>query len=234
MDPPAASFVISSSWRRSGGCDRSCQPPEPSASSREGTDDHWGHLRLLERIGRGTFGEVFRAWDTRLDREVALKLMPAGHLRQIREVARSSSEGRLLARVRHPNVVTIYGAEQIGDRIGLWMEFVRGRTLEQLLTGRHAFTRGESPDRHRAVRAPCPRCTRAGLLHRDIKAQNVMRADDGRMVLMDFGAGRELDDECDVGSGRDAAVSGAGDFRWRIGDVRSDIYSLGVLLLSTC
>ncbi len=88
---------------------------------------HWGHLRVLERIGRGAFGEVYRAWDTRLDREVALKLLPASRSSGDRAASPIIHEGRLLARVRHPNVVTIYGAEQIGDQIGLWMEFVRGQ-----------------------------------------------------------------------------------------------------------
>ena len=87
----------------------------------------WGSLRILERIGRGTFGDVYRAWDARLDREVALKLIPAEAAGTATSVIH---EGRLLARVRHNNVVTIHGAEQIGDAIGIWMELVRGRTLE--------------------------------------------------------------------------------------------------------
>ena len=95
--------------------------------------DRWGHLHIHERIGRGSFGDVFRAWDPRLDREVALKLLPAGPSRSADAESPIIREGRLLAKVRHPNVVTIYGAEQIADRIGLWMEFVRGQTLEQEL-----------------------------------------------------------------------------------------------------
>ena len=89
--------------------------------------------------GRGAFGEVYRAWDTRLDREVALKLLASTRLRP---TVRSSiiEEGRLLARVRHPNVVTIYGAERIDGRVGLWMEFVRGRTLEQALRDGTTFS----------------------------------------------------------------------------------------------
>ena len=74
----------------------------------------WSHLRLVERIGRGAFGEVYRAWDTRLDREVALKLLPADRSPGNPVASSIIHEGRLLARVRHPNVVTIYGAEQIG------------------------------------------------------------------------------------------------------------------------
>jgi serine/threonine protein kinase len=100
-----------------------------TTGDRGDTLTHWGHLRTLERIGRGAFGEVYRAWDTRLDREVALKLLDADPEAGDSPSSSIIQEGRLLARVRHPNVVTIHGAEQIGTRIGLWMEFVRGRTL---------------------------------------------------------------------------------------------------------
>src|SRR5688500_17867057 len=106
--------------------------------------EQWGHLRLLEQIGRGAFGEVYRAWDTRLDREVALKLLPASPSSGDRAASAIIHEGRLLARVRHPNVVTIYGAERISNQIGLWMEFVRGHTLEQILDERKAVTTAEA------------------------------------------------------------------------------------------
>src|SRR5262245_16589856 len=88
----------------------------------------WGPLRLLERIGRGAFGDVYRAWDSRLDREVALKLLPVDSSASGPHDTSIIEEGRLLARVRHPNVVTIYGAERITDCVGLWMEYVDGRT----------------------------------------------------------------------------------------------------------
>ena len=96
-------------------------------------------------------------------------------------------EGRLLARVRHPNVVTIYGADRIDDRVGLWMEFVKGRTLEQLLQQEHVF---DLPDTLRVASDLCHAIAAvhdAGLLHRDVKAHNVMMDNDGRVVLMDFG-----------------------------------------------
>ncbi len=190
---------------------------------------HWGHLRALERIGRGAFGEVYRAWDTRLDREVALKLTAAPVAATDEPPPPIIHEGKLLARVRHPNVVTIYGAEQIGDRIGLWMEFVRGRTLKQIVDAGRLFRAAEAGrigiDLCHAVTA----VHAAGVLHRDIKAQNVMLADDGRPVLMDFGTGRDLAD-----NGADAAgtplylapeiLAGAD------ATVQSDVYSLGVLL----
>ena len=213
---------------------RNALPGIPPAGTRSSlAPGHWGHLRLIEQIGRGTFGEVFRAWDTRLDREVALKLVPASSSTRDHE-STIIHEGRLLARVRHPNVVTIYGAEQIGDRVGLWMELVRGRTLEQVLkTGdirpRDVVQIGiELCGAVSAVHA-------AGLLHRDIKAHNVMRADDGRTVLMDFGAGA---DPADFAEGRGAAAVPAGTplylapeiLAGQPASIRSDIYSLGVLL----
>jgi eukaryotic-like serine/threonine-protein kinase len=84
--------------------------------ARVAAPDYWGHLRVLERIGTGAFGEVFRAWDTRLDREVALKLLSSDTLGPDSHPSSIIEEGRLLARIRHPNVVTIYGAERIDGR----------------------------------------------------------------------------------------------------------------------
>jgi serine/threonine-protein kinase len=188
----------------------------------------WGPLEVREHVGHGSFGDVYRAWDLRLDREVALKL-----LHQDREDLSSSiiSEGRLLARIRHRNVVTIHGADRIDGRVGLWMEFVRGRTLQQLLADRGAFGAPEALliglDLCRALSA----VHHAGVVHRDIKAQNVIREEGGRVVLMDFGTG--LERSLDVG---DATLSGTPLylapelFHGQPASRQSDIYSLGVLL----
>jgi serine/threonine-protein kinase len=215
-------------WFRDGGPDAS--PDRLPDTDQEAPIENWGHLDILERVGRGAFGEVFRAWDTRLDREVALKLLPVSRSPMPQGASSIIEEGRLLAKVQHPNVVTIHGAEQIGERIGLWMEFVRGRTLEQLLRDGTRFTAadvaGIGLELCRAVSA----VHAAGLVHRDIKAQNVIRTDSGRVVLMDFGTGKEFDDT----SSSDLAgtplylapevLSGAP------ASVQSDIYSLGVVL----
>jgi len=173
---------------------------------------------------------VYRAWDTRLDREVALKLLPA----EVDDAAGRTSaiidEGRLLARVHHPNVVTLYGAEQIADHVGLWMELIEGKTLGELLDGGKAFTPSEV--RHIGVEL-CHAMTAvhgAGLLHRDIKAHNVMLADAGRVVLMDFGTGRELDHPS-AGPVAGTPLYLAPEIFSGVSDsVRSDIYSAGVLL----
>ncbi len=191
--------------------------------------DHWGHLRLLERIGGGTFGDVYRAWDSRLDRDVALKLVLAREQANDRNPSSIIEEGRLLARVCHPNVVTIHGAEQIGDRVGLWMELVRGRTLEQILADGGRFSAAEVVRIGVALSGAVQAVHISGLLHRDIKAHNVMLADDGRVVLMDFGAGREL------AAGAAPDLTGTPLYAApevlanRPATVQSDVYSLGVL-----
>jgi TolB-like protein len=190
----------------------------------------WGHLQLIERIGRGTFGEVYRAWDPRLDREVALKLLPAPSTEDRPVGSSSIPEGRLLARVRHNNIVTIHGAEQIGDGIGLWMELVRGRTLEQMLGDGGLFSADE------ATRIGCDLCSAvsavhaAGLLHRDVKAHNVMVAREGRVVLMDFGTGRELEDGGISDLAGTPLYIAPEVLAGKAATIQSDIYSLGVLL----
>jgi serine/threonine-protein kinase len=142
-------------------------PHQLATTDRMVTLDHWGPLRVLELIGRGAFGDVYRAWDTRLDREVALKLLPEGGGKPDPNGTAIVDEGRLLARVRHPNVVTIYGADRIENRVGLWMELVKGRTLQQALEQGKTFSASE------AVKIGIELCSavaavhEAGLLHRD-------------------------------------------------------------------
>ena len=190
----------------------------------------WGHLRLLEELGRGAFGRVFRAWDNTLAREVALKIL---RLEALDEAALSAvlREGQMLARIRHRHVVTVFGAQQIDREVGVWMELVRGRTLSQMVREDGPLGPEEAAivgmtlcDALAAVHA-------AGLLHRDIKAQNVMRESGGRIVLMDFGAGLELIERKRhpefVGTPlymSPAVLAGAA---W---SPSADLYSLGVLL----
>jgi TolB-like protein/tetratricopeptide (TPR) repeat protein len=175
---------------------------------------------------------VHRAWDTRLDREVALKLLPA--VSEVSGAPTSSiiQEGRLLARVRHPNVVTIYGAEQIGDTIGLWMERIEGETVEQRLAQASPLKAFDAIEIGIQICHAVSAVHKAGLLHRDIKAQNVMLAKDGRAVLMDFGTGRELAGASPSGTSLAGTPLYLAPELLRGGDatIQSDIYSLGVLL----
>jgi serine/threonine-protein kinase len=189
----------------------------------------WRHLDLLEVLGTGAFGVVYRAWDPHLAREVALKVLT----RDASFGALVIQEASLLARVRHPNVVSIYGADRFNGEVGLWMELVRGRTLKDVIRERGTFGAREAAlvglDLTRALAA----VHGAGLVHRDVKAQNVMREEGGRIVLMDFGAGIDVESE-----GRTFRQKLIGtpvyvapeQFDEPHSTPRSDIYSLGVLL----
>ena len=145
----------------------------------------WGKQILRSYLGRGSFGDVYRAWDPRLDREVALKLLTPS---VTTETARSStviSEGRALARVRHPNVVTVYGADRspAASACG-WSSSKAGRWR----SASPLTARSRRPRRPRSVPiAVADAVHRAGLLHRDVKAQNVMCEAGGHIVLTDFG-----------------------------------------------
>jgi serine/threonine-protein kinase len=191
----------------------------------------WGPLTIIECIGEGSYGVVYRAWDSRLDRDVALKLLrPGGTSRD--EDSLAIQEGRLLARVRHPNVVTVHGADRIEGRIGIWMELVGGRTLEEIVRTNGPLQPGEAARIGIEVARGLSSVHRAGIVHRDVKAQNVMVQGDGRVVLMDFGSGHELDDAERSAAGTPLYVAPevlAGS----PATVRSDIYSVGVLLYYT-
>ena len=135
-------------------------------------DVRWGPLVILDKIGRGSFGDVYRAWDPRLEREVALKLVPE----QTPESVSSPvvEEGRLLARVRHPNVLTVYGAERIDGRAGIWTEYLPGETLAQEIARRGPVPADEAARIGIEVCRALDAVHGAGLLHRDVKAQNVL------------------------------------------------------------
>ena len=192
----------------------------------------WGSLQIVERIGRGRFGDVYRAWDPNLEREVALKLLrhrdddPDGSAQEVVE------EGRLMARVRHPNVVTIFGAQRLEGRTGLWMEYIPGRTLEAELKERGPFSASEVAQVGIALCRALAAVHAAGLVHRDVKAQNVLRDPRGGHVLLgDFGTGRELDDgDATPGIAGTPAYLAPEIFRRESATPQSDLYSLGALL----
>ncbi len=209
-----------------------------SDEAREGGPDSgapqtWSVFRLVEKIGEGAFGEVYRARDTRLDREVALKLLRRKDSLPSRVASSAIDEGRMLAQVRHPNVVTVYGADRSDGRVGLWMEFIHGRTLEQVLREEGPLQAAAATLIARDLCRALLAVHRAGLLHRDIKAHNVMREDGGRIVLMDFGTGVDRTDDA-----ADSARGLAGTPLYiapeildgQPATVRSDLYSVGVLL----
>jgi eukaryotic-like serine/threonine-protein kinase len=197
--------------------------------TRNGTaPESWGPLRIVREVGRGSFGRVFEARDSRLDRTVALKLFETV---PVDTAANVVPEARLLAQVRHENVVAVYGADHFDPAIGMWMEFVNGRTLRHLCTQQDPFSAAEALlvglDVCRALAA----VHRAGFVHGDVKAQNVMREVGGRIVLTDFGAARLIKFVRNSRPVTAAPYYAAPElFLGARPGVRTDLYSLGVLL----
>ena len=213
--------------RRQGASPGTGLPQADIATTTAATRSGWGHLQIRGILGTGGFGVVFRAWDPYLASEVALKILA-------RDTGIGDAvigEASLLARVRHPNIVSIYGADRDNGEVGLWMELIRGRTLSDIVRTQGTFGAREAAlvglDLTRALAA----VHAAGLVHRDVKAQNVMREEGGRIVLMDFGAGVER-----AGAASQLKIVGTPlyiapeQLDRPESTPQSDIYSLGVLL----
>ncbi len=194
--------------------------------------DLWGRYRLLQKVGEGSFGSVYRAWDPELERELAIKILHR-RVASAELKRRLLREGRALAKIRHNNVVSVLAVESHEERVGLCMEFVRGETLEAQLRTRLAFSAREAALVGEDVCQALDAVHRAGFVHRDVKARNVMRDPGGRVVLMDFGTGRETER-----AARTGRVDTAGTPVYMAPEVlageaatpRSDVYSVGVLL----
>ena len=156
----------------------------------------WGPLEVRRLLGAGSFGEVYEAWDPTLHREVALKLRDPemGALRWL-------GEARNLARIRHPNVLTVYGADVLDGRAGIWTERLLGLTLEEELTTSGPFAEKEVVRIGRDIASALAAVHAAGLIHGDVKTSNIMlEAGDARrrVVLVDFGSADRMPGEDDV------------------------------------
>jgi tRNA A-37 threonylcarbamoyl transferase component Bud32/signal peptidase I len=219
------------------------QPPLPP----EQIAPHFPQLEILECLGRGGMGVVYKARQKTLNRFVALKLLAPERVREAKFAERFTREAQALAALNHPNIVTIYDFGQAGGFYFLLMEFVDGVNLRQLLRARK-FT----PEEALAVVPPlCDALQYAhdrGIVHRDIKPENLLLDKDGRVKVADFGIAKMIEPE---GGRADLPVSpeiGAAQQHGPTGvvgtpsysapeqqtdphrvDSRADIYSLGVV-----
>ncbi len=149
----------------------------------------FGRYVLVERIGRGAMGEVWVAIDPDLDRKIALKLLRADRIARAQDRERIDAEVRLMARVTHPNVVTIHDLGIVDDQLFMAMEFVDGETLERWVArGPHPWQEVLAIMRQAA--AGLVAAHGLGLVHRDFKPANVMIGREGRVRVLDFGLAR--------------------------------------------
>ncbi|HET6462232.1 MAG TPA: serine/threonine-protein kinase, partial [Candidatus Krumholzibacteria bacterium] len=161
-------------------------PAEVKPDSDEASIFTWGTLEVRRLLGRGSFGEVYAAWDATLRREVALKLRApeVGTLRWL-------DEARNLARIRHPHVLTVHGADVLDGRAGIWTERIDGQTLEEILSRDGPFADAEVVRIGRDLASALAAVHDAGLVHGDVKTSNIMleaSAAPRRAVLVDFGS----------------------------------------------
>jgi Tol biopolymer transport system component len=194
-----------------------------------------GHYRIVSAIGAGAMGEVYLASDTRLDRQVALKILPAQFTRSSDRVARFRREAKAASALNHPNIITIYDIGQIGDTWFIAAEFIEGVTLrERLDAGRRELSEALG------IALQCARgldaAHQAGIVHRDIKPENIMVRPDGLVKVVDFGLARVSEGQESAEASRAGALIGTPRYmspeqaRGQKPDARTDIFSLGAVL----
>jgi len=189
------------------------------------------HVR--SRIAHGGMATVYLATDTRLDREVALKVMHADLARDADFVGRFIGEAKSVARLSHPNIVGVYDQGADGEYLYLAMEYVPGRTLRALLRERRWLPWQEALAVIDPVLAGLAAAHQAGLVHRDVKPENVLITADGRVKVVDFGLARA---SAAVGNTRAGMIIGSVAYiapeqvTGAPSDARSDVYAAGIVL----
>jgi len=155
-----------------------------------------GHYEVLSELGRGGMGEVYRARDTKLGREVAIKVLPAEFARDAERLARLDREARMLAALNHPNIAAIYGLEQSDDTRFLVLELVPDDTLaDKLRTGPIQVV--ESLKLALQIAEALQAAHEKGVIHRDLNPANIKVTPEGWLKVLDFGLAKAF--EGDIG-----------------------------------
>ncbi len=200
------------------------------------------HYRITSKIGAGGMGEVYRATDTKLGRDVALKVLPAEMAGDPERLARFRREARAVATLNHPHIVTIFSVEEADGIHFLTMELVEGQSLDRLITG-DGLPLERILEIAGALAEALTAAHEKGIVHRDLKPANVMVTGDGRVKVLDFGLAKEMRPHDPAG----ATLTSAGNtevgvvmgtpaymspeqIAGRELDHRTDIFSLGIIL----
>ncbi len=193
----------------------------------------FGNYRVLARLGEGGMGTVYRATDTMLDRDVALKVLRPELARQAALVERFRAEAIALARLRHEHIAALYGLDRQGDDLVMVMEYVSGETLEARLARMGRMSWQEAIPVLRAVLAALGHAHVRGVVHRDIKPANVMIDGDGVVKVMDFGIARLMGENRQTRAGvaiGTPSYMAPEQLRGEDVDGRTDLYAAGALL----
>ena len=161
------------------------------------SNSSFAHYTIAEKIGAGGMGEVFRATDSKLNRDVALKMLPDTVAQDSKYLARFRHEAQVLAALNHHGIAGIYGLETEGDRYALAMELVTGPDLsEQLTAGPLSVEEGMRVGLELAEAIETAH--EKGIVHRDLKPANIKIAADGVVKILDFGLARIYQSEADA------------------------------------
>ena len=205
-----------------------------------------GHYDVTALIGEGGMGQVYQATDTKLKRQVALKILPEAFSADPERLARFQREAEVLASLNHPNIAAIYGIEQSGDARALVLELVEGPTLADRIK-QGPIPLDEALPIAKQIAEALEAAHEKGIIHRDLKPANVVVKDDGTVKVLDFGLAKALDPsptgdpsqsptltamatQMGVIMGT-AAYMSPEQARGKTVDKRADIWSFGVVLL---
>src|SRR3972149_4806516 len=201
-----------------------------------------GHYRVLEKIGAGGMGGVYRAHDERLARDFALKVPPASSFADQTARARLLREARTASKLNHPHICTIHEVGEADGQAYIAMELVEGRPLSELVSGQALPT--ERVGRYgQQIADALAHAHERGVVHRDLKSANVVITAEGRAKVLDFGLAKRLrEEELEEGTRSQASLTAEGavmgtlaymapeQLRGQAADARTDIWALGVVL----
>ena len=206
-----------------------------------------GHYEILSALGKGGMGEVWRARDTTLDRDVAIKALPDALAQDPDRLSRLEREAKLLAALNHPNVAAIHGLERWNGTLFLVLELVEGPTLEErLVQGPGLRAQGLPVDEALTLALQIAESLEAahgkGIVHRDLKPANIKVTPEGRVKVLDFGLAKAVEPASDAGAGETAAETRTGvvmgtpsymspeQARGEAVDAQTDIWAFGAVL----
>ncbi len=207
-----------------------------------------GHFEIVELLGKGGMGEVYRATDTKLHRKVALKFLPPELVANTDRMNRFIREARAISALNHPNIITIYDVNEVAGKHFIATEYIEGKTLRQFAGGR-PIEAVQALEIAIQIASALGEAHSARIAHRDIKPDNIMIRPNGLVKILDFGIAKvgnelepaaepenDIDGDTPIAATRSGVILGTADYvspeqaRGSDVDTRTDIFSFGIVL----